>query len=74
LKNPSQKRDGGVAQGAGPEFKPQHSKKKKKKSLSILLTILNNQLLALLIFYTVSLVCVSFTSTVIFIISSFCLL
>jgi hypothetical protein len=24
-------RDGGVAQGEGPEFKPQHCKKKKKK-------------------------------------------
>jgi hypothetical protein len=24
LKNPSQKRTGGVAQGVGPEFKPQH--------------------------------------------------
>jgi hypothetical protein len=32
LKNPSQKRDGGVAQGDGPEFKHQyHNKKKKKK-------------------------------------------
>jgi hypothetical protein len=30
-KNPSQKRAGGVAQGAGPEFKPQYHKKKKKK-------------------------------------------
>jgi hypothetical protein len=29
-KNPSQKRAGGVAQGAGPEFhKPQYHKKKK---------------------------------------------
>jgi hypothetical protein len=27
-KNPSQKRDGGVAQGLGPEFKPQYRKKK----------------------------------------------
>jgi hypothetical protein len=26
-KNPSQKRAGGVAQGVGPEFKPQHQKK-----------------------------------------------
>jgi hypothetical protein len=26
----SQKRAGGVAQGAGPEFKPQYHKKKKK--------------------------------------------
>jgi hypothetical protein len=30
LKNPSQKRTGGVAQGVGPEFKPQYCKKKKK--------------------------------------------
>jgi hypothetical protein len=27
-KNPLQKRAGGVAQGAGPEFKPQHCQKK----------------------------------------------
>jgi hypothetical protein len=31
-KIPSQKRAGGVAQGEGPEFKPQHCKKKKKKT------------------------------------------
>jgi hypothetical protein len=30
-KNPSQKRTGGVAQGLGPEFKPQYHKKKKNK-------------------------------------------
>jgi hypothetical protein len=30
-KNPSQKRDGGVAWDKGPEFKPQYHKKKKKK-------------------------------------------
>jgi hypothetical protein len=30
-KNPSQKRTDGVAQGVGPEFKPQYCKKKKKK-------------------------------------------
>jgi hypothetical protein len=30
-KSPSQKRAGGVAQGLGPEFKPQYLKKKKKK-------------------------------------------
>jgi hypothetical protein len=30
LKNPSQKRAGGVAEGVGPEFKPQYLKKKKK--------------------------------------------
>jgi hypothetical protein len=30
LKNPSQKRDGGVAQGIGCEFKPQYHTKKKK--------------------------------------------
>jgi hypothetical protein len=29
--NPSQKRAGGVAQGAGPEFKSQYHKKKKRK-------------------------------------------
>jgi hypothetical protein len=29
-KNPSQKKGGGVAQGVGPEFKPQYIKKKKK--------------------------------------------
>jgi hypothetical protein len=28
-KTPSQKRAGGVAQGLGPEFKPQYCKKKK---------------------------------------------
>jgi hypothetical protein len=31
-KYPSQKRAGGVAQGVGPEFKPQHHQKKKKKT------------------------------------------
>jgi hypothetical protein len=30
-KNPSQKRAGEVAQGIGPEFKPQYWQKKKKK-------------------------------------------
>jgi hypothetical protein len=30
-KKPSHKRAGGVAQGVGPEFKPQYHKKKKKK-------------------------------------------
>jgi hypothetical protein len=30
-KNPSQKRADGMAQGEGPEFKPQYCKKKKKK-------------------------------------------
>jgi hypothetical protein len=30
-KNPSQKWAGGVAQGEGPEFKPQYCKKKKKR-------------------------------------------
>jgi hypothetical protein len=29
-KNLSQERAGGVAQGVGPEFKPQYQKKKKK--------------------------------------------
>jgi hypothetical protein len=33
-KNPSQKRAGGVAQGEGPEFKPQYCKKKKKRDMS----------------------------------------
>jgi hypothetical protein len=32
LKNPSQKRAGGVVQGVGSEFKPQYHQKKKKKS------------------------------------------
>jgi hypothetical protein len=31
LKNPSQKRAGGVAQDEGPEFKSQYRKKKKKR-------------------------------------------
>jgi hypothetical protein len=31
LKNSSQKRAGGVAQGVGTEFKPQYCKKKKKR-------------------------------------------
>jgi hypothetical protein len=30
-RSPSQKRAGGVAQGEGPEFKPQYCKKKKKE-------------------------------------------
>jgi hypothetical protein len=30
-KNPSQKMAGGVAQGVGPEFRPQYHKRKKKK-------------------------------------------
>jgi hypothetical protein len=30
-KNLSQKRAGGVAEGVGPEFKPQYQKKKKEK-------------------------------------------
>jgi hypothetical protein len=29
-KNPSQKRDDGVSQGEGPEFKPQYHKKKRQ--------------------------------------------
>jgi hypothetical protein len=33
LKNPSQKRAGGVTHGVGPEFKPQYWREK-KKSLS----------------------------------------
>jgi hypothetical protein len=35
-KNPSQKRAGGVAQGVGPEFKPQYGEKKKKRTQSSL--------------------------------------
>jgi hypothetical protein len=35
-KNPSQKRAGGVAQGVGPELKPQYQKKKKKKKIRAL--------------------------------------
>jgi hypothetical protein len=31
-KNPSQKRAGGVAQGVGPEFKPQYHKKQENNS------------------------------------------
>jgi hypothetical protein len=31
LKNPSQKWAGGVAQGVGPDFKSQYSKRQKKK-------------------------------------------
>jgi hypothetical protein len=31
-KNPSQKRAGGVAQGVGPEFKPQYCQEKQKKA------------------------------------------
>jgi hypothetical protein len=34
-KNPSQKRAHGVAQGVGPEFKPQYHKKKEKNSLRL---------------------------------------
>jgi hypothetical protein len=34
LKKKSQKRAGGVAQGLGPELKPQYLKKKKKKRIS----------------------------------------
>jgi hypothetical protein len=36
LKNPTPKRDGGVVQRVGPEFKPQYCQKKKK---SIVLTL-----------------------------------
>jgi hypothetical protein len=34
-KYPSQKRAGGVAQGIGPEFKPQYCKKKKNKERKV---------------------------------------
>jgi hypothetical protein len=30
-KNPSHKKDSGVSQGVGPEFKPQYKKKKEQK-------------------------------------------
>jgi hypothetical protein len=33
-KNPSQEKAGGLAQGVGPEFKPQYHKKKKKKEIN----------------------------------------
>jgi hypothetical protein len=36
-KIPSQKKAGGVAQGVGPEFKPQYQKKKKIKNFVLLL-------------------------------------
>jgi hypothetical protein len=35
LKNPSQKRTGGVVQGVVFQFKPQYHKKKKKKVLQV---------------------------------------
>jgi hypothetical protein len=35
LKNPSQKRAGGMAQGVGPEFKSQYHKKKKKTEFAL---------------------------------------
>jgi hypothetical protein len=35
LKNPSQNRAGGMAQGEGPYFKPQHHQKKKKKKRNL---------------------------------------
>jgi hypothetical protein len=38
LKNPSQKRAGGVAQGIGPEFKPQYHKQNNNKKDCILKT------------------------------------
>jgi hypothetical protein len=34
-KNPTQKRTGGVAQGVGPEFKPQYRKKKKEFNFNV---------------------------------------
>jgi hypothetical protein len=42
-KNPSQKRAGRVAQGVGPEFKPQYQKKKKSEARSFVQTILRNR-------------------------------
>jgi hypothetical protein len=40
-KNPSQKRAAGMAQGVGPEFKPQyHQKKKKTSSMNFLIELL----------------------------------
>jgi hypothetical protein len=44
LKNPSQKRAGGVAQGVGPEFKPQYCQKKKKlmgSNVNLIIMIVN---------------------------------
>jgi hypothetical protein len=35
LKNPTQKKAGGVAQGVGPEFKSQYHKRKKKNYVKI---------------------------------------
>jgi hypothetical protein len=35
-KNPSQKRAGGIAQGVGPEFKPQYCKNTKKERQKVL--------------------------------------
>jgi hypothetical protein len=40
-KNPSQKRAGGMAQGVGPEFKPQYHKRKKGNAIKI--TFRDNQ-------------------------------
>jgi hypothetical protein len=50
-KNTSQKRAGGVAQGVGPEFKPQYQKKEKIALLSSC-----NILFLLLIFLTLKLI------------------
>jgi hypothetical protein len=41
-KNPSQTRAGGVAQGIGPEFKPQYCKKKKEKKMLLAFTLISN--------------------------------
>jgi hypothetical protein len=40
LKNPSQERAGGVAQGEGPEFKRQYHKKEKKILITLQLPLL----------------------------------
>jgi hypothetical protein len=39
----TKKRAGGVAQGVGPEFKPQHCKKKRKKRKSACLSLKNKR-------------------------------
>jgi hypothetical protein len=42
-KNPSQKRPAGVAQGVGPEFKPQYRSEKKKFQILVILMICINE-------------------------------
>jgi hypothetical protein len=38
-KKPSQKRAGGLAQGVGPEFKPQYCQKKKSEMKTVLIAM-----------------------------------